>query len=96
MGWSWYTGSAAWGYKLVIEYFYGLKRRGDRLFIEPRLPKRLNNSTLTYRYNNSSYIIEYRMGKAAKTTVDGQTLGDDGGISLESGRRSRILVEVET
>jgi len=92
MGWSWYTGSAAWAYKLVTEHFYGLKRRGNKLYIEPKLPKALNNSTITYRYKNSSYVIEYRMGKMDKTTVDGEVTS--GIVNLENGKRSQVIVEV--
>ena len=37
-GWSWYTGSAAWMYRVWIEEVLGLKKRGDRLFIDPVIP----------------------------------------------------------
>ena len=35
-GWSWYTGSAGWMYRLLIETFLGLTREGSRLRIAPR------------------------------------------------------------
>ncbi|MCU0252313.1 MAG: hypothetical protein MUE61_19115, partial [Vicinamibacterales bacterium] len=37
-GWSWYTGSAAWMYRLVIESLLGLRLEGDRLRIASCLP----------------------------------------------------------
>ncbi|HEX5124924.1 MAG TPA: glucoamylase family protein, partial [Rhodanobacteraceae bacterium] len=37
-GWTWYTGSAGWMYRLISESMLGLKRRGATLLIEPRLP----------------------------------------------------------
>ncbi len=41
-GWSWYTGSAGWFYKVAVENMLGLKIRGGRLYIEPNLPKSLD------------------------------------------------------
>ncbi|MBI5506490.1 MAG: cellobiose phosphorylase [Deltaproteobacteria bacterium] len=37
-GWTWYTGSAAWTYRLAVEAILGLRLRGDRLEIDPRVP----------------------------------------------------------
>ncbi len=37
-GWTWYTGSAAWLYRLGLEAILGLRRRGGRLAAEPCLP----------------------------------------------------------
>ena len=37
-GWSWYTGSAGWFFRVATENLLGLKQRGGRLFIEPCLP----------------------------------------------------------
>jgi cyclic beta-1,2-glucan synthetase len=59
MGWNWYTGSAAWAYKLILEEFYGVKRINNKLYIEPNLPKCLNNSTLTYKTAQSEIKIDF-------------------------------------
>ena len=37
-GWTWYTGSASWMYRLGIEGLLGLKRLGNRLQIDPCIP----------------------------------------------------------
>ena len=37
-GWSWYTGSAAWFWRLGIEVILGLRRVGGGLRIDPRIP----------------------------------------------------------
>lgn len=37
-GWSWYTGSAAWLYRLALRRLLGLQRQGDRLYVRPCLP----------------------------------------------------------
>ena len=38
-GWSFYTGAAAWYYKVGTESILGLKKRGDRLYIMPCVPE---------------------------------------------------------
>lgn len=57
-GWTWYTGSASWMYRLGLEAILGLKRAGDKLWLEPCLPKDWPGYRLTYRYGQSCYKIE--------------------------------------
>jgi cellobiose phosphorylase len=56
-GWTWYTGSAAWMYRLIVESLLGLKLRGDRLRVEPCLPADWNGFTVHYRYRETVYHI---------------------------------------
>ncbi|MCI8412858.1 MAG: hypothetical protein HFE47_02015 [Clostridia bacterium] len=37
-GWTWYTGSAAWLYKCLIERYAGIRLRGDVISFQPALP----------------------------------------------------------
>lgn len=37
-GWSWYTGSAGWMYRLIMESLLGLRLEADRLHLTPCLP----------------------------------------------------------
>ena len=56
-GWSWYTGSAAWMYRLVIESLLGLRLHGGRLRIEPCLPADWPGFTVHYRFHETVYHI---------------------------------------
>ena len=56
-GWSWYTGSAGWMYRLVTETLLGLKLEGDKLHIYPRVPKAWPSFKLHYRYRETTYRI---------------------------------------
>lgn len=91
MGWSWYTGSAAWAYRLIVEEFYGLKKKNNRLIIQPSLPKKLLGSELVYRYMQSEYVIDYVEGKENKILLDGVPVGEEG-IILQDKKRSKITV----
>jgi cellobiose phosphorylase len=57
-GWTWYTGSAGWMYRLVVESLLGLTREGDRLCFSPCLPPGWNEIALRYRYRETYYDIE--------------------------------------
>jgi cellobiose phosphorylase len=56
-GWTWYTGSAAWMYRLLVESLLGLRLEGDRLRIEPCLPAGWEGFTVHYRYRETVYHI---------------------------------------
>ena len=72
-GWSWYTGSSGWMYRLILESLLGLTRTATQLTLAPRMPAEWDHFTLTYRYGAASYVI--RVVKSADAasvmTVDG-------------------------
>jgi cellobiose phosphorylase len=56
-GWTWYTGAAGWMYQAGIEGILGLRRRGERLFIRPCIPKEWPEFSISYRFGGSEYRI---------------------------------------
>ena len=56
-GWTWYTGSAGWMYRLIVESMLGLRREGDRLLIDPCIPEHWEGFTMNYRFHETSYHI---------------------------------------
>ena len=74
-GWSWYTGSAAWMYRLAIESLLGLRLQGDRLRIEPCLPADWPGFTVHYRFRETVYHITVQQ---TPHTTGGQRLILDG------------------
>jgi cellobiose phosphorylase len=56
-GWTWYTGSAGWMYRLAVESLLGLRREGDKLHVAPCLPAHWPGFKLRYRYGDTSYHI---------------------------------------
>lgn len=93
MGWSWYTGSAAWAYRLVVEEFFGLKRRGNKLYICPHLPKKLLSSVVSYRYDGGVFSIEYRTDESFSVELNGETLAENY-VALDEGALQKIVVSV--
>ncbi len=56
-GWTWYTGSASWLYRTILEAILGLYRRGDRLIIDPRIPPEWPGFEIVYRFRTATYRI---------------------------------------
>lgn len=59
-GWTWYTGSAGWMYRLILESLLGLRLEADRLYIAPCLPAHWDGFKLSYRYRETRYDIVVR------------------------------------
>ncbi len=56
-GWTWYTGSAGWMYRLITESLLGLHLEVDKLRISPRMPKGWPSYKIHYRYRETFYHI---------------------------------------
>jgi cellobiose phosphorylase len=56
-GWTWYTGSAGWMYRLLTETLLGVKIEGETLLIEPRLPRAWPGFKIHYRFRETPYHI---------------------------------------
>src|SRR5207237_1174238 len=72
-GWTWYTGSAGWMYRLIIESLLGLRLDVDKLYFEPHLPSNWNTFKMHYRYRETVYHITVLCagdGNTGTVTVD--------------------------
>ena len=49
-GWTWYTGSAAWMYRLGLESILGLRRRGDSFAVAPCIPGSWDGFVVRWRH----------------------------------------------
>jgi cyclic beta-1,2-glucan synthetase len=57
-GWTWYTGSAAWMYRAGVESILGFQLSGDRLRIDPCIPRAWREFEITYRRGTTRYSIK--------------------------------------
>ena len=74
-GWTWYTGSAGWMYRLIVESLLGLRLEADKLSFAPCLPADWETFKVHYRYRETIYhitVLQTRTGEAGtRVTVDG-------------------------
>jgi cellobiose phosphorylase len=71
-GWSWYTGSAGWMYRLILESLLGLRLEVDRLRFQPCLPAHWPSFRIHYRYRDTPYHIVVTQAPA----TDGKQTGE--------------------
>ncbi|MFN0120788.1 MAG: GH36-type glycosyl hydrolase domain-containing protein [Blastocatellia bacterium] len=60
-GWTWYTGSAAWMYRAGLESILGFQLRGDRLRIDPCIPRSWREFEITFtpvHREGTRYVIK--------------------------------------
>ena len=72
-GWSWYTGSAGWMYRLLLESLLGLQLHNNELRFSPCLPAEWSAISIRYRYESTVYHITIRQtpDERACITLDG-------------------------
>lgn len=73
-GWTWYTGSAGWMYRLITESFLGLQQQGNKLKVMPCIPSDWKSFKVDYRYKQTVYhidVIQDNILKEMIVTVDG-------------------------
>ncbi len=66
-GWTWYTGSAGWMYRLITESLLGLRLEVDKLRLAPRIPTEWTSFKIHYRYRDTTYHISVRNGGSGST-----------------------------
>lgn len=78
-GWSWYTGSAAWLYRLITETLLGLQlKEGNRLHLAPILPDNWDGFSVDYQYHNTLYQITVkRTTDPSKIFLDSITMNEN-------------------
>jgi cyclic beta-1,2-glucan synthetase len=96
-GWTWYTGSAAWMYRLGIESILGLQLRGESFRVVPCVPASWPHYRMRFRHRSTTYEIEvenpHRRNRGVeKIELDGVVL-EEAGIALEDdGQVHRVRV----
>jgi cyclic beta-1,2-glucan synthetase len=96
-GWTWYTGSAGWMYRLLVESLLGLERRGERLRVRPLLPTDWPGFEMRYRFGRTRYEIACRaaaQGEGARVSVDGAESADGWIALVDDGRVRSVAVTV--
>ena len=105
-GWTWYTGSAGWMYRLLVESLLGVQRRGGTLSFAPCVPEDWRSWQLEYRHGGTLYRAMFERVAAgsvvAQVLCDGVPLRDgvvplrdDGGEHRVEVRVGRLAVEKE-
>ena len=99
-GWTWYTGSAAWFYRVALERVLGFRLQGKQLLIDPCIPRGWPGFSISYRFGSAHYeiVVENPLGVCTgvlAVKLDGESLTGSRKnlISLvDDGALHRVLV----
>jgi cyclic beta-1,2-glucan synthetase len=93
-GWTWYTGSAGWMYRLIVESLLGLRLEIDKLSFAPCLPADWETFNVHYRYRETIYhiiVLQTRTGKGGTCVIVDGIERDDQAIPLVDDRREHSV-----
>lgn len=80
-GWTWYTGSSSWMYKVGLEKILGFTKKGNTLSINPCIPSEWKEYTIRYRFGETIYNILVQNPNSVNTgiksmSMDGRNIMD--------------------
>ena len=95
-GWTWYTGSAAWMFRIATEWVLGVRPAWDGLWIQPCLPPHWKGFAMKRVFRGATYAIRVKVGRGpASITVDGQPCPSPLVPSLGDGREHQVVVTLQ-
>lgn len=98
-GWTWYTGSGGWLYRLIIESFLGLQKEGNKLKFIPCVPEEWETFKVHYRYGNTLYHLDFEQknGTGEMMVTDDGVEQEDKMITLkDDGAEHSVLITLFT
>jgi cyclic beta-1,2-glucan synthetase len=100
-GWTWYTGSSGWMYRLGLEAILGIRRAGAALGIDPCIPKDWPGFKVDYRFGKTHYQISVENPAGVNRGVltvrlDGKPLADKLIKLVDDGQQHRLQVVMGT
>ena len=95
-GWTWYTGSAAWMYRLGLEAILGINKMEGALHIDPVIPPAWDGFEIRYQHLRSVYQIqvlnpEHASSHVCQILLDGQPL-NGGSIPLVDDQQEHLVI----
>ena len=98
-GWTWYTGAAAWTWRLAVEEILGLRQRGTTLHLDPCLPGEWSGFTAIIRRAGGAINLtvevseEIRAGQH-KLVVDGKSIAGTNVEFPDNGTIRDVILQV--
>jgi cellobiose phosphorylase len=93
-GWTWYTGSAAWLQKVIVDWILGVRASEEGLVVDPCIPKEWNGFNIKRKFRNTNYNItvinnNHVSNGVKKIEVDG--VAQETSIIKSTGKKSSTV-----
>ncbi len=59
-GWTWYTGSASWLQKIIVDWILGVRATREGLVIDPCVPDHWKKFSIKRKFRGTIYYIEFK------------------------------------
>jgi cellobiose phosphorylase len=97
-GWTWYTGSAGWMYRLIVESLLGVRREGNKLSFTPCIPDDWDGFSIRYRYGKTSYHIFIMRAQTSESKkmviIDGVEQSEEIILLVDDGKEHKVEVRI--
>lgn len=94
-GWTWYTGSAGWFYKVGIQEILGIHKYGDKLKLTSKMPISWDKYDMEYTYMDTVYKIEVKKGEKDELKLDGKNQISETINLVNDKKEHKIIVTVK-
>ncbi len=96
-GWTWYTGAAGWMYRVGVESILGFKKNGNKLIIQPCIPKSWQEYSISYKYVETIYEIKVVNPEGVNSgvkslTIDGKSIREKEIKLVNDKRKHEVIV----
>jgi cellobiose phosphorylase len=96
-GWTWYTGSASWMYRVGIGEILGFKRKDNSFTVDPCIPGDWTGFAMEYLNGRTKYMINVENPDKVKAgtvqiTLDGQPLENKSIPLSDDGKQHQVIV----
>jgi cyclic beta-1,2-glucan synthetase len=98
-GWSWYTGSAGWCYRLAVECLLGVRRVEGRISLTPTLPSDWPSCRLVLREAETVYRVQISKRRAGhrvvEFSIDGVAAALPALLPAPDGREHEVVITLD-
>lgn len=97
-GWTWYTGSAAWFQKVIVDHILGIRASEEGLVIDPMIPKEWKEYFVKRTFRGTEYNIQVINNEGVshgvkKITLDSEVI--NGNVIISDKNESvNVIVEM--
>ena len=93
-GWTWYTGSAGWFYRVGVQNILGIKKQGNKIKIEPSIPMKWKGYKAIYQYLDTPYNIKVVRGNEIYQELDGKRTTSKAITLKNDGKEHEITISI--
>jgi len=92
-GWTWYTGSGGWMYRVMLESILGFRVEGDYIILNPAISKSWKSYTIRYKPDGDGTLYTINIGNQEGTESGSLTGTVDGREVAASGKVMKIKIQ---